>query len=285
VAKRTWGEYSGRDKGKPVTPTKAPRKTAKCALTPGHRSLSPARPTGSTGQDHRGRRLPRAAGDGPGAATCGPGRGRGQQWAAAGRRGRPDRPMSGRDPRAALVRSRQYLVFFPDRPAGRGPRTSPHAKSRSSSTPRLDAGVPYITPPCYSAGPPRPRRDASGPFGPPRPARGTCLRRPFQAAGGSMIMLARETAPSRSHVRCDTQAALPVGSDRGSPAPGSRRTASRARRSSVPRSLGMEAVWKTTVENFLGVHRGRRQGIRLASPYPAGTVDVPITGSGWRSAE
>lgn len=111
-----------------------------------------------------------------------------------------------------------------------------HAKIKE----RLDAGeeMPqYLKDhPVYYAGPAKtPEGYASGSFGPTTAGRMDSYVEQFQAAGGSKVMLAKETARSRSPTRATRTAASTSARSAARP-PVSRRTASRRSRSSSTRS-------------------------------------------------
>ena len=136
-----------------------PAAPARRVLPGRDRGVVLGRPAGA-GQDHRGRRVPRAARDRPGAV---PARDRRRGPRRRRRADRPD-PADGRDPRRAVQVPGQDPAVA-DRPDGRRPR---HRARQDRGTPgrgRADAAVPA-----------RPRR---------------LLRRPGQDPGGLRVRVVR----------------------------------------------------------------------------------------------
>ncbi|MBV9738369.1 MAG: fumarate hydratase [Hyphomicrobiales bacterium] len=125
-----------------------------------------------------------------------------------------------------------------------------HAKLRE----RLDRGegLPsYIKDhPVYYAGPAKtPNGYASGSFGPTTAGRMDAFVDQFQAAGGSMVMLAKGNRSSSVREACKAHGGFYLGSIGGAAA----RLAQDCIRKVEPLEypeLGMEAVWRIEVENF-----------------------------------
>ncbi|MAT07462.1 MAG: fumarate hydratase [Acidimicrobiaceae bacterium] len=125
-----------------------------------------------------------------------------------------------------------------------------HAKIKE----RLDAGEPmpqYLQDHCvYYAGPAKtPEGYASGSFGPTTAGRMDAYVEQFQAAGGSMIMLAKGNRSQQVTDACNTHGGFYLGSIGG---PAARLALDNIKRVEVLEypELGMEAVWKIEVEDF-----------------------------------
>ena len=125
-----------------------------------------------------------------------------------------------------------------------------HAKIQE----RLDAGeaMPeYMREfPVYYAGPAKtPEGYASGSFGPTTAGRMDSYVEPFQAAGGSLVMLAKGNRSAQVTEACRTHGGFYLGSVGG---PAARLAKDSIRKVEVLEypELGMEAVWKIEVENF-----------------------------------
>ncbi len=125
-----------------------------------------------------------------------------------------------------------------------------HAKIKE----RLDAGEPmpdYLRDfPIYYAGPAKtPEGYASGSFGPTTASRMDSYVDQFQAAGGSMVMLAKGNRSRQVTDACQTHGGFYLGSIGG---PAARLAKDAIRKVEVLEypELGMEAVWKIEVENF-----------------------------------
>ncbi len=119
---------------------------------------------------------------------------------------------------------------------------------------RLDAGeeMPqYLRDhPVYYAGPAKtPEGYASGSFGPTTAGRMDSYVEKFQAAGGSMVMLAKGNRSKQVTTSCATYGGFYLGSIGG---PAARLAQDCIRKVEVLEypELGMEAVWKIEVENF-----------------------------------
>ncbi|MGW6378590.1 fumarate hydratase [Rhodococcus sp. NPDC055112] len=125
-----------------------------------------------------------------------------------------------------------------------------HAKIKE----RLDAGeeMPqYLKDhPVYYAGPAKtPEGLASGSFGPTTAGRMDSYVEQFQAAGGSMVMLAKGNRSKQVTDACDTHGGFYLGSIGG---PAARLALDCIKKVEVIEyeELGMEAVWKIEVEDF-----------------------------------
>ena len=125
-----------------------------------------------------------------------------------------------------------------------------HAKIQE----RLDAGeaIPeYLKEyPVYYAGPAKtPEGYASGSFGPTTAGRMDSYVESFQAAGGSLVMLAKGNRSAQVAEACRTYGGFYLGSIGG---PAARLAKDSIRKVEVLEypELGMEAVWKIEVENF-----------------------------------
>jgi fumarate hydratase class I len=119
---------------------------------------------------------------------------------------------------------------------------------------RLDAGEPmpaYLRDhPVYYAGPAKtPAGYASGSFGPTTAGRMDSYVEKFQAAGGSMVMLAKGNRSAQVTRACQSYGGFYLGSIGG---PAARLAQDCIRHVEVLQypELGMEAVWKIEVEDF-----------------------------------
>ena len=129
-------------------------------------------------------------------------------------------------------------------------RDSAHAKIRE----RLERGEPmpdYLkNHPVYYAGPAKtPAGYASGSFGPTTAGRMDSFVDQFQAAGGSMVMLAKGNRSKEVREACKKHGGFYLGSIGG---PAARLAQDCIRKVEVLEypELGMEAVWRIEVENF-----------------------------------
>jgi fumarate hydratase class I len=125
-----------------------------------------------------------------------------------------------------------------------------HAKLRE----RLESGkgLPdYIkNHPVYYAGPAKtPTGYASGAFGPTTAGRMDSFVDQFQAAGGSMVMLAKGNRSAQVRDACKTHGGFYLGSIGGSAANLALNAIKKVEVLEYP-ELGMEAVWRIEVENF-----------------------------------
>ncbi|WP_243059206.1 fumarate hydratase [Nocardioides sp. SR21] len=159
-----------------------------------------------------------------------------------------------------------------------------HAKIKE----RLDAGeeMPsYLKDhPVYYAGPAKtPDGLASGSFGPTTAGRMDSYVADFQAAGGSMVMLAKGNRSKQVTEACATHGGFYLGSIGG---PAARLAQDCIKDVSVLEyeELGMEAVWKIEVEGFPAFIVVDDKGNDFFTD-PSGAVTVPITGLRVRSAE
>ena len=125
-----------------------------------------------------------------------------------------------------------------------------HAKIKE----RLDAGEPmpeYLRDHCvYYAGPAKtPEGYASGSFGPTTAGRMDSYVEQFQAAGGSLVMLAKGNRSKQVTNACQEHGGFYLGSIGG---PAARLAQDCIRKVEVLEypELGMEAVWKIEVEDF-----------------------------------
>jgi fumarate hydratase class I len=119
---------------------------------------------------------------------------------------------------------------------------------------RLDAGEPmpqYLRDHCiYYAGPAKtPEGYASGSFGPTTAGRMDSYVEQFQAAGGSMVMLAKGNRSQQVTDSCREHGGFYLGSIGG---PAARLALDNIKRVEVLEypELGMEAIWKIEVEDF-----------------------------------
>jgi fumarate hydratase, class I len=125
-----------------------------------------------------------------------------------------------------------------------------HAKIKE----RLDAGEPmpqYLKDHAvYYAGPAKtPEGYASGSFGPTTAGRMDSYVEQFQAAGGSMVMLAKGNRSQQVTDACNTHGGFYLGSIGGPAARLAKDCIKSVDVLEYP-ELGMEAVWKIEVENF-----------------------------------
>lgn len=133
----------------------------------------------------------------------------------------------------------------------------------------------------YYAGPAKkPDGYASGSFGPTTAGRMDSYVDQFQAAGGSMVMLAKGNRSQRVRDACGTYGGFYLGSIGG---PAAHLAAHSIRKVEVLEyeDLGMEAVWKIEVENFPAFivinHQGRDFYTDLAAQRPPTLVQVKAT--------
>ncbi len=159
-----------------------------------------------------------------------------------------------------------------------------HAKIKE----RLDAGeeMPaYLRDHAvYYAGPAKtPEGYASGSFGPTTAGRMDSYVEQFQAAGGSMVMLAKGNRSKVVTEACHTHGGFYLGSIGG---PAARLAQDCIKSVSVLEyeELGMEAVWMIEVEDFPAFVVVDDKGNDFFTD-PSGTVTVPVTGIRVRSAQ
>ena len=125
-----------------------------------------------------------------------------------------------------------------------------HAKLKE----RLDSGEPlpqYFKDLCvYYAGPAKtPEGYASGSFGPTTAGRMDAYVEQFQAAGGSMVMLAKGNRSQQVTNACKTHGGFYLGSIGGPAARLAQDCIKKVECIEYP-ELGMEAIWKIEVEDF-----------------------------------
>jgi fumarate hydratase class I len=170
----------------------------------------------------------------------------------------------------------------------RGPmvvaRDIAHAKIKE----RLDAGEPmpqYLRDHCvYYAGPAKtPAGYASGSFGPTTAGRMDSYVEEFQAAGGSMVMLAKGNRSRQVTDACAAHGGFYLGSIGGPAARLAQDCIKSVEVLEYP-ELGMEAVWKIEVEDFPAFIVVDDKGNDFFTD-PSGAVTVPLTGIRVRSAQ
>ncbi|MBZ5736181.1 fumarate hydratase [Nocardioides sp. TRM66260-LWL] len=159
-----------------------------------------------------------------------------------------------------------------------------HAKIKE----RLDAGEPmpdYLKDhPVYYAGPAKtPEGMASGSFGPTTAGRMDSYVEQFQAAGGSMVMLAKGNRSKQVTDACAAHGGFYLGSI-GGPAARLAQDCIKSQEVIEYPELGMEAVWRIEVEDFPAFIVVDDQGNDFFTD-PSGSVTVPITGLRVRSAQ
>jgi fumarate hydratase class I len=159
-----------------------------------------------------------------------------------------------------------------------------HAKIQE----RLDAGEPmpaYLRDHAvYYAGPAKtPAGYASGSFGPTTAGRMDSYVEHFQAAGGSLVMLAKGNRSRAVTEACATHGGFYLGSIGGPAARLAQDCIKSVEVLEYP-ELGMEAVWKIQVEDFPAFIVVDDKGNDFFTD-PAGAVTVPLTGIRVRSAE
>ncbi len=159
-----------------------------------------------------------------------------------------------------------------------------HAKIKE----RLDAGeeMPaYLKDfPVYYAGPAKtPDGMASGSFGPTTAGRMDSYVEQFQAAGGSLVMLAKGNRSKVVTQACEAYGGFYLGSIGG---PAARLAQDCIKSVSVLEyaELGMEAIWKIEVEDFPAFIVVDDKGNDFFTD-PSGAVTIPLTGIRIRSAE
>lgn len=138
--------------------------------------------------------------------------------------------------------------------------------------------------PVYYAGPAKtPEGFASGSFGPTTAGRMDSYVEQFQAAGGSMVMLAKGNRSKQVTQACHTHGGFYLGSIGG---PAARLAQDCIKDVSVLEypELGMEAVWKIEVEDFPAFIVVDDKGNDFFTD-PSGAVTVPISGIRVRSQE
>ncbi len=159
-----------------------------------------------------------------------------------------------------------------------------HAKIQE----RLDAGegMPEYMKnhPVYYAGPAKtPEGYASGSFGPTTAGRMDSYVKSFQAAGGSMVMLAKGNRSKQVTEACHEFGGFYLGSIGGPAARLAQDCIKSVEVLEYP-ELGMEAVWKIEVEDFPAFIVVDDKGNDFFTD-PSGAVTVPVGGIRVRSAE
>ena len=129
-------------------------------------------------------------------------------------------------------------------------RDAAHAKIRE----RLDRGEPmpdyFENHPVYYAGPAKtPAGYASGSFGPTTAGRMDSFVDQFQAAGGSMVMLAKGNRSAQVRKACAEHGGFYLGSIGGPAARLAQDCIKKVEALEYP-ELGMEAIWRIEVEDF-----------------------------------
>src|SRR6478736_2564689 len=159
-----------------------------------------------------------------------------------------------------------------------------HAKIKE----RLDAGEPmpdYLRDHAvYYAGPAKtPAGYASGSFGPTTAGRMDSYVEQFQAAGGSLVMLAKGNRSRAVTDACAAHGGFYLGSIGGPAARLAQDCIKSVEVLEYP-ELGMEAVWKIEVEDFPAFIVVDDKGNDFFTD-PSGAVTVPLSGIRVRSAE
>ncbi|MEN8673833.1 fumarate hydratase [Nocardioides sp.] len=136
----------------------------------------------------------------------------------------------------------------------------------------------------YYAGPAKtPEGYASGSFGPTTAGRMDSYVKSFQAAGGSMVMLAKGNRSKQVTEACDEYGGFYLGSIGGPAARLAQDCIKSVEVLEYP-ELGMEAVWRIEVEDFPAFIVVDDKGNDFFTD-PSGAVTVPISGIRVRSAE
>ena len=170
-------------------------------------------------------------------------------------------PADGRHPRRALEAPGQDAALA-DRPARRRPR---HRARQDQGAPRRRRGdADYLRDhPVYYAGPAKtPEGMPSGSFGPTTAGRMDSYVEQFQAAGGSMVMLAKGNRSKAVTEACDAHGGFYLGSIGG---PAARLAQDCIRSVEVARVRGARhgGGLEDRGRGLPGLHRRRRQGQRL----------------------
>ena len=136
----------------------------------------------------------------------------------------------------------------------------------------------------YYAGPAKtPEGYASGSFGPTTAGRMDSYVKSFQAAGGSMVMLAKGNRSKQVTEACDAYGGFYLGSIGGPAARLAQDCIKSVEVLEYP-ELGMEAVWKIEVEDFPAFIVVDDKGNDFFTD-PSGAVTVPLSEIRVRSAE
>src|SRR5688572_11562328 len=138
--------------------------------------------------------------------------------------------------------------------------------------------------PVYYAGPAKtPEGMPSGSFGPTTAGRMDSYVEQFQAAGGSMVMLAKGNRSKAVTEACHSHGGFYLGSI-GGPAARLAQDCIRSVEVVEYEELGMEAVWKIEVEDFPAFIVVDDKGNDFFTD-PSGAVTVPLSGIRVRSAQ
>jgi len=136
----------------------------------------------------------------------------------------------------------------------------------------------------YYAGPAKtPEGYASGSFGPTTAGRMDSYVEQFQAAGGSLVMLAKGNRSKAVTEACAAHGGFYLGSIGGPAARLAQDCIKSVEVLEYP-ELGMEAVWKIEVEDFPAFIVVDDKGNDFFTD-PSGAVTVPLTGVRVRSAQ
>ena len=218
------------------------------SLPVGHRRVVLGGPAGQ-GEDHARGRVPGAARARPGAVPAGRHRRapRGSDDAAGVVRIDLNRPM-------AEIRAQLSALPVKTRVSLTGPLVVARDIAHAKIAERLEAGEPmpaYLRDhPVYYAGPAKtPEGYASGSFGPTTAGRMDSYVEQFQAAGGSLVMLAKGNRSKQVTTSCAAHGGFYLGSI-GGPAARLAQDCIRSVEVLEYPELGMEAVWKIQVEDF-----------------------------------
>ena len=197
------------------------------------------------------------------------------------RRGR-DRPdaADARDPRRALAAIPIRTRLVADRPDDRGARSRARqdqraAGARASRCRTISATIPSTTPA-------RPRRRRATPrarSGPPRRGAWTAIVDQFQAAGGSMVMLAKGNRSKEVREACAKHGGFYLGSIGGPAARLAQDCIKKVEVLEYP-ELGMEADLEDRGRELPRLHRHRRQGERLLQGTQPGLIAGAVRGIG-----
>ena len=206
------------------------------------------RPPGQS-EDHPGRDVPRAARHRSGAVPPRPpDRARRRHRGPAGGRRQPQ-PADARDPRPALAAPGRNTGDA-DRSDDRRPRHRPRQAQGTSRRRVRNRRRTCATTACTTPGRPRRRRGTPpGSFGPTTAGRMDSYVDQFQAAGGSMIMLAKGNRSRQVTEACARHGGFYLGSIGGPAARLALDNITRVEVLEYP-ELGMEAVWKIEVVDF-----------------------------------
>ena len=159
-----------------------------------------------------------------------------------------NRPMA--EIRAELTKYPVKTRLSLDRDHGRRARYRAREDRRAARRGRADAGVPAGPPGLLRRARPRPRQGyASGSFGPTTAGRMDSYVERFQAAGGSLVMLAKGNRSAAVTDACKRHGGFYLGSIGGAAARLAQDCITKVEVLEYP-ELGMEAVWKIEVRDF-----------------------------------